>query len=186
MAKHISSLMPSLVAESAGVSVTVVPLRGRMSVRARKDLTKISAALGVKLPGKIGGGFRSDDIEVVCLGPDEWTIVMPAERLAAAQDALAALYTTLPHAATDITGREVTFSMQGPQAATLLSIGCPRDIRTIEPGQARRTVFDGVTVVIWCDAPDSYRMDVWNSFAPFVAQTLETGTRELAAEHETL
>ena len=182
MPKHISSLVPAVLAESAHLHVATSPMMGRLSLRAAQGLAKIDAALGFKLPRDIGRCAKSDDIQAVCLGPDEWTLIMPTETLATVQQALAALYATLPHSVTEITAREVTITIEGAQAATLLSIGCPRDIRTIKVGQARRTVFDGATVVIWCDAPDSYRMDVWNSFAPFVAQTLETGVRELAAE----
>lgn len=182
MSKHISSLKPSLVAATRAAKVSVSDLKGRISLRLRDGFDKVDAALGITLPRQIGTCSNSNGIEAVCLGPDEWTLVMDQDRLAGVQDALAALYATLPHAMTEITGREVTFAIDGPQAAELMTIGCPRDIRTIKPGQARRTLFDGVTVVIWRDAADSFRMDVWNSFAPFVAHTLETGCKELAAE----
>ena len=59
---------------------------------------------------------------------------------------------------------------------------CPRNIDTIPPGAGRRTAFDGVTVVLWRDGETSFRMDVWNTFAPHVYDLLAIGCRELAAE----
>jgi sarcosine oxidase subunit gamma len=50
----------------------------------------------------------------------------------------------------------------------------------LKPGRAVRTVFDGVQVVLWRDAPDAFRLDVWRSFMPHVRALLETGRRELA------
>ena len=71
---------------------------------------------------------------------------------------------------------------EGPKAAELLTLGCPRDIATIPPGEGRRTLFDGATVVLWRDAADRFRIDVWNSFASHIGHLLETGCKELAAE----
>ena len=106
--------------------------------------------------------------------------VLPAEgRLSLRAKADAAVH---PHSLVDISAREVTLTIEGPKAAELLTLGCPRDIATIAPGEGRRTLFDGATVVLWRDAADRFRMDIWNSFAPHVAQLLQTGCKELAAE----
>ncbi|AJE49136.1 sarcosine oxidase subunit gamma [Celeribacter indicus] len=188
MSKHISSLAPSvaadasIVAETSAARVAVSPLTGRISLRARGDLAAFDAALGIALPTRIGARVGATGIEAVCLGPDEWTLLVPLDRIGQVEDALAALYPARPHAVTEITGREVTFAIEGPRAADLLTIGCPRDIAAIPVGEARRTLFDGATVVLWRDAADRFRMDVWNSFVPFLASTLETGCKELAAE----
>ena len=71
--------------------------------------------------------------------------------------------------------------VEGPAAAELLTIGCPRDIDRIAPGRGCRTVMDGVTVLLWRDAPERFRLDIWRSFAPHVIALLRTGCVELAA-----
>ncbi len=43
---------------------------------------------------------------------------------------------------------------------TLLSVGCPTDLRDMKVGSGRRTVFDGATVVIHSDGQDGFRMEV--------------------------
>ncbi|TNE63274.1 MAG: sarcosine oxidase subunit gamma [Rhodobacteraceae bacterium] len=187
MSKHISSLAPSVVVDTAAARVAVSQMIGRISLRARTnenggDLAAVGKAIGVELPTQIGARAKAEGIEVACLGPDEWSLLVSLDQIEKVEDALAALYPSLPHSMTEITGREVTFTIEGPKTPDLLSIGLARDVASIKVGQARRTLFDGTTVVLWRDSDTSFRMDVWNSFAPFLATTLETGAKELAAE----
>jgi len=182
LAKTISALEPSVVVETSAAQVSVSGMKGRFSLRARGDLGLVNTALGLTLPDKIGTRATAKGIEAIRLGPDEWTLVVETQLADDLRARFAEVYAQHPHSLTDISVREVTLIIAGAQAGELLTIGCPRDIASIGVGEARRTLFDGVSVVIWCDAPDRYRMDVWNSFAPFVAQTLETGCKELAAE----
>lgn len=182
MSIQVSSLTPGILFGNPAATIAVAPMPARFSLRARGDLGRIGSAIGVDLPAQIGHRAAGDGFEAICLGPDEWTLVGAPEKADDITAALADIYPEVPHSLTDISGREVTFVIEGPRVAELLSIACPRDIRTIAPGEGRRTVFDGVTVVIWCDTPERYRMDVWNSFAAFLGQTLQTGCKELAAE----
>jgi sarcosine oxidase subunit gamma len=183
MSIEISSLNPGVVIETKAVRLSVPPAGGRLSLRARGDaVAPLSAALGLVLPDRIGRRTAADKVEAIRLGPDEWTIHAPAGDVARISAACVALAAAHPHSLVDISGREVTLLVEGPKAAELLTLGCPRDIETIPPGEGRRTLFDGATVVLWRDAADRFRIDVWNSFASHVAQLLETGCRELAAE----
>lgn len=182
MSIEISSLNPGVVIETNAARVSVPPARARLSLRARGNAAPLGAALGLALPDRIGRRAAAGSVEAIRLGPDEWTLRSPVEdaaRLIAACEALAAAH---PHSMVDVSGREVTLLVEGPKAAELLTLGCPRDIATIQLGEGRRTLFDGATVVLWRDADDRFRVDVWNSFAGHIAQLLETGCKELAAE----
>lgn len=183
MTAHHRDLTPALLAESSAATVSLLAPVARFSLRARPAaLPALSAALGLALPQRIGASARAGATEALCLGPDEWLILSPGmegERIAAA---CASIYTETPHSLTEISDREVTAHITGPKAAELLTLGCPRDIDSIAQGSARRTVFDGATVIIWRDAEQEFRMDVWRSFAPHVFALLETGCAELAAE----
>lgn len=183
MSTRISSLTPGLVIETEAARVSVLAGEGRLSLRARAGgIEALGHALGLALPDRIGRRAASGTIEAIRLGPDEWTILAPAGALAGLCAACAAIYGAHPHSLVDISGREVTLSIEGPRAAELLTLGCPRDIASIAAGEGRRTLFDGATVVLWRDGEDRFRMDVWNSFADHVAHLLETGCKELAAE----
>lgn len=183
MSTEISSLTPGIVAGTKAAQVSVLPAQGRLSLRARGDLGALEKAIGLALPGRIGLRAQAGGIEAIRLGPDEWTLLAPAGAVAGLVAACAAIYGDHPHSLVDISGREVTLSIEGPRAAELLTLGCPRDIATIAPGEGLRTLFDGASVVLWRDGDDRFRIDVWNSFAGHVAHLLETGCKELAAEH---
>ncbi|SLN55778.1 Sarcosine oxidase, gamma subunit family [Aquimixticola soesokkakensis] len=182
MAQFLSSLTPATLAQTTGVTITTQGPMDRLSLRTRADPEAFTTALGVALPRDIAATASSGALHIACLGPDDWVLVMPSGAGAALREKLAPLSPAHPHSLTDISAREVTLAISGPQAGELLTLACPRDIAQIAVGTARRTVFDGVTVVLWRDEAQAFRMDVWNSFAPFVAQTLTTGARECAAQ----
>jgi sarcosine oxidase subunit gamma len=178
----IIGLPPSVLARSAAASVTLAAPCARFSLRARGDLGPLCAALGLTLPDRIGRRASAGVVQAICLGPDEWTVHASIEAAAGIAAACAAVSTALPHSLVDVSGRETTFQIDGPRAAELLTLGCPRDIDSIAIGDGRRTNFDGVTVVLWRDGETRFRMDCWNSFASHLFHLLETGCRELAAE----
>ena len=174
MSIEISSLNPGAVIETKAAQLSVAPTEGRLSLRARGNtVAALGATLGLALPDRIGRRAAVGEIEAIHAPAGD------AARLTAACAALAAAH---PHSLVDISGREVTLLVEGPKVAELLTLGCPRDIAAIPPGEGRRTLFDGATVVLWRDAADRFRMDIWNSFASHIARLLETGCKELAAE----
>ena len=181
MSSKMSPPIPGIPVDTAAARVSIPPAPGRLSLRARKPaLPALGAALGLALPERIGRRATAGGVEALCLGPDEWTLLAPAEGVAALLAAGAGV--DQPHSLVDISGREVTLRIEGPRAVDLLTLGCPRDIAAIPVGEGRRTVFDGVTVVLWRDGETSFRMDIWNSFAPHLGRLLDIGARELAAE----
>lgn len=182
MGRAFSFPLPEVIVSTKAATVRLGGNIGRLSLRARGDLSSLNAALGVTLPAKIGDCAKAGDLEVVCLGPDEWLLLMPQGLVADISAKMAEVYASHPHSLADISNRELSFDISGPKAAELITLGCPRDIDAFPVGSARRTVFDGASVVLWRDAEDHFRMDVWNSFAPFAAQTLDTGGKELAVE----
>ena len=182
MSAPTSHISPAALVESPAVRVSVAAPTARFSLRACGDLTPMNEALGLTLPDRVGQRAVDHDREVICLGPDEWmlhTSEADAERLVAA---LGALYEDHPHSLVDVSGREVSFEIEGPRAEDLLTLGMARDPQSIAVGEGRRTCFDGRTVILWRDRETRFRLDVWCSFAPYVSQLLETGCRELAAE----
>ncbi|TDL86887.1 sarcosine oxidase subunit gamma [Meridianimarinicoccus aquatilis] len=168
---------------TSAARVTVVEPMARFSLRAGQgDVTAISEALDLALPTKIGQRTKAGATEAMCLGPDEWVIIAPDSEAVRLESACTAIYDQAPHSLTAISDREITVRIDGPRAADLLTLGCPRDLDAILPNEGRRTVFDGVTVVLWRDAEQEFRLDVWRSFAPHALSLLVTGCTELALE----
>ncbi|MDG4650058.1 sarcosine oxidase subunit gamma [Roseibacterium sp. SDUM158017] len=176
------SSAPSVLAETDAARVTVMAPRARLSLRVRGELAALNGALGLTLPGRIGARTATGGLEALRLGPDEWMLHCAEDAAAPVIEAAASVYEAHPHSLVDVSGREVSFLIEGPRAAELLTLGCPRDIDAIAVGEGRRTLFDGATVILWRDGEAAFRMDVWNSFAAHLAHLLEIGCRELAAE----
>lgn len=154
--------VPSEPAEFDGVTIALGEPLARFSLRAR-DSEALAGLIRRKLPTRIGiteGG-------IACLGPDEWL-------LRASQG------TRLPDSAghavsmVDISERAVTLMIEGPRAEALLQTGCPRDLSRLAVGEARRTVYEGVEMILIRTAPDRFEIDVWRSFAAHLHLALIT------------
>lgn len=157
-----------------------LPFAPRFSLRVRpENRAALAQSLGLELPDRVGHRARTGEAEALCLGPDEWTILTPEAGRDALVAAGAGAYAAVPHSLVEISDREITLRLSGPQALTALTAGCPRDVDALPVGRAVRTLFDSATVILWRDAPDSFRMDVWRSFLPHVQAILAKVSAEL-------
>lgn len=183
MTAHVDLNGACTLATSSAAHVTLLDPVARFSLRTGDgEQAALSKALGITLPGKIGQCARDDSVEILCLGPDEWMILAPKDQSVKIKAACEGIYADAPHSLTEISDREVAIQITGDKATDLITIGCPRDPDMLPVGEARRTIFDGVSAILWRDGKDEYRLDLWRSFAPHVISLLKTGCSELAAE----
>lgn len=158
------------------------PWSPRLSLRVRPQHREtLARSLGLDLPSRIGHRSVTDKTELLCLGPDEWLILVPAQGRDDLMAASAEAYAATPHSLCEISDRDITLRLSGPQALTALAAGCPRDLGSLPIGNAARTVFDSATVILWRDGQDSFRMDVWRSFLPHVRAILHRVEAELSS-----
>lgn len=163
----------------ADVTIRTLTRAARFSVRCGEaDRTAAAEALGVPLIGTIGAIAVAGPRRSLCLGPDEWIVVAPLED----GPAMAAAFAASPAVGSlvEVTNRDVTFAITGPGGEELLAHGCPRDLSKLAPGRGVRTVFDGVSVVLW-RFDDRFEMAVWRSYVPFVEALLSAAAREMQA-----
>lgn len=159
--------VPAEPAVYDGVTIALGAPLARYSLRAR-DGALLGKLLGRKLPGKIGQ--TSDD--VLCLGPDEWLLRVPA-------GAGVPLGEGQPLAVVDISERALTLVLEGPRALDVLQAGCPRDLGILPVGEGRRTVFEGVEIVLIRTGDNRFEVDVWRSFAEWLHLALTTAASHL-------
>jgi len=156
----------------AGVTITERAPHARFSLRLRAPAAA-GAALGFELPLRVGAIASAGGRRALCLGPDEWVLEGP-------EGDRPALPAALPHALVDISDREVSFRIEGPRAAELLSIGIARDLSRLAPGTGCRTAFDSAQAILIRETETAFTLVVWRSFALHVAELLEIGGREFA------
>lgn len=160
--------VPAEPAVFPGVTITLAAPSVRYSLRAR-DAKLLGKLLGRKLPATIG----QVEGDVACLGPDEWLLRTGA-------DARLPDSAGQPVSVVEISERAITLVIEGPQAEAVLAAGCPRDLARFAVGQARRTVFEGVEIILWRSAVDRFEVDVWRSFAPWLHLALTKVASHLA------
>ncbi len=132
------------------------------------------------MPKKIGEGARDGTRRALCLGPDEWVLWAADADRDAIVSAFSAIYAEIPHSLVEVSDREVAVVVEGAQAATLLSVGCPIDVEGIAVGAGTRTIFDGAQVVLFRDGHERFTVEVWRSFLPYAWNLLATANRGFA------
>ena len=159
--------VPAEPSEFPGVSISLGAPLARWSLRAR-DAKALAKAVGHKAPGKIG----ATEGGMACLGPDEWLLRLPAGSTIPSGEGL-------PLSVVDISERAITLVLEGPRAIDVLQSGAPRDLSKMAVGEARRTIYETVEMVLIREGEERWTVDVWRSFAPYLHLALVTAASHL-------
>ncbi len=180
MTRQTTSFTPDAATEA--FHLTELPACTRLSLRVRpENAPALAQACSVNLPERIGARSGREGIETLCLGPDEWVLIAPPGARGALCARFTKAYAEIPHACCDISDREITLALSGPGVLDMLATGIARDLDAVAEGSGWRTLFDSVSVVLWRDGPEEFRIDVWRSFAPHLRALLALAEAERAA-----
>ena len=162
-----------LSADGEGAKLKVSTPCARFSLRlGAVDLPKAEKVFGQALPQRIGEMSVSGPRLALCLGPDEWLLIVPTEAAGGLVAGFKRLEATLMHALVDISDRQVGIEITGHGAALLLNAGCPLDLEEMETGRCSRSVIEGVQVVVIKFSLERYRIEIARSFAEFIRDFL--------------
>ncbi len=159
---------------SAVARLSVAKPATRLSLRARfESVTELSAQLGIELPTKPLASSAAGERLAFWLGPDEWLVIdesgsdLPALLGPAAG----------PYAAVDVSHRNVAIIVEGPGATDALNTACPMDLRpqSFPVGKVARTVLGKADIIVYRMGDESFRIECWRSFAPYVFGLLDVG-----------
>jgi sarcosine oxidase subunit gamma len=109
------------------------------------------------------------------LGPEEYLLWQAARDLESATlIALEHAVADTPHSLVDVSHRQIALQIAGPQAENLLNGACPLDlhIEAFPIDMCTRTVFAKADIVLWRTQADTFHLEVWRSFAPYVIALL--------------
>jgi sarcosine oxidase subunit gamma len=153
-------------------------LQGGPSARAAAG-----AAFGVPLPENPCRANSSRGRAALWLGPDEHLLLGAAEDAQIIAAGLATALTGIAHSLVDVSQRQLALQVSGPHASAILSAGCPLDLdpAAFPPGMCTRTLFGKADVIIWRTGAAEYHLEVWRSFADYVAGLLEEASRDFVA-----
>lgn len=138
-----------------------------------------SMAFGAELPQKLGPASEFEERAALWLGPDEWLLIAEAEEPDNRAFEITDKIGALPHSLVDISHRQVGLIVSGALAARALSAGCPLDLRlaAFPVGMATRTIFDKAEIVLWRRGEFEFHVEVWRSFAAYLAAALSEAAR---------
>jgi len=161
-----------------------LPVATRFSFRGGVDAAlAASRAFGVELPASACRANVAGSRAALWLGPDEQLLIAPEGDASSARAALAAALDSIPHSIVDISHRQIAFEVKGPDAEWLLQAGCPLDLDASQfpVGMCTRTVYLKAEILLWRTSADTFRLEIWRSFAEYVVGMLNESALELSA-----
>ena len=122
------------------------------------------------------GGSRA----ALWLGPDEWLLLMDEMDAAGLMRRCASRLVGTPHSLVDVSHAYAGLMIDGRQAASVLSHGCPLDLSlpTFPVGMCTRTILSKAQIVLWRTATESFHVGTARSLSVYVLQFLEESLRE--------
>ena len=149
-------------------------LRGAEAVRVACGM-----AFGVEPPSRLGPAGESEGRAALWLGPDEWLLIADGADAADIGAMLESVLEGTAHSLVDVSHRQIGLIASGPTAARVLNAGCPLDLdlKAFPVGFATRTVFDKVEIVFWRRAETAFHVEIWHSFASYLAGSLAEAAR---------
>jgi sarcosine oxidase subunit gamma len=164
-----------------GVSLETLPPFARFIFRGPEGAVQaMSEAFGISLPRDACRATMAADRAALWLGPDEWLLLSPVAGLEGIAGDVAERVAALPHSLVDVSDRQVALRLSGRRAVTVLAGGVALDLDPVAfpVGMCTRTVLAKAEIVLWRTAPDSFHIEVWRSFAPYVWGFLREHMRE--------
>jgi sarcosine oxidase subunit gamma len=176
-----SDVIETTTIEADGVSLETLPPFARVIFRGPEGAAQaISEAFGISLPRAACRAAVAADRAALWLGPDEWLLLSPAAGLDGIVIESAERISRLPYSLVDVSDRQTALRISGRRAVTVLSGGVPLDLdpEAFPVGMCTRTVLAKAEIVLWRTASDSFHIEVWRSFAPYVWGLLREHMRE--------
>lgn len=159
----------SLVSARLGAPV------GRIAFRGAMDAAKLCEnAFGVSLPIEINRASATAELAALCLGPDEWLLLFPETDFERVLQRLKAALLGTPHSLVDVSRRQTAIEIHGRNSAPLLNSCVMLDlaVEAFPVNTATRTLFAKAEIILWRTAVDSFHIEAWRSFIPYVAGLL--------------
>ena len=158
----------------AGVELAECRIRGllvlRGDVASAEFRDAVSTAIGIEPVVEPLTAARRRDVSMLWLGPDEWLVVTPDNRVQRVERTLRDALDARHAALTDVSHSRAILSLSGPNARSVLAKGCPLDFhpRVFGPGRCAQSRLAKCQVLIHQtgDAP-VFEIYVMRSFAVY-------------------
>lgn len=169
-------------ADVAGARLAVLPDAVKLSFRGRQSsLQAAGEAFGIVLPQTACRFSVKGNRVAYWLGPDEWLLQATGEQPATLYSDMEKALAGQSCSLVDVSHRSDAFALSGPMSAYVLNHGCPLDLSqgAFPVGMCTRTILGKATIMLSRPDDETFHIDVWRSFAPYVWQLLDEARGEL-------
>ncbi|MEM9603629.1 MAG: sarcosine oxidase subunit gamma family protein [Pseudomonadota bacterium] len=168
---------------NGAVSVRELPLSGKIAVRGAADDAAFAATLAPgdnPLPTAVGERAEADGVRVVCLGPDEWQVHVPLDRVDAEVTRLRDGFGTAHSAVVDVSDYFTVLELGGVATREVLAKLTPLDVsaQALPAGSTRQTRMAKCTVLLTIQSDHCARLQVRWSHAEYLHDYLVEAARE--------
>jgi sarcosine oxidase, subunit gamma len=163
--------------------VRVLPPAVRLVLRAGEPARAATErAFGAPVPTTACRAGVQGERAALWLGPDEWLLIAPEPAGTGVLTGLESALHGLPCSLVDVSHRQMALEVAGARAQLLLAAGCPLDLHpdAFPAGMCTRTMLGKTEVVLWRSGPETFRIEVWRSFAAYLSAFLVEAARGLA------
>ena len=167
-----------------------LPWCGKLILRGDPDnsrlVRKASSVLGADLPLEPNTLARGSDRIVYWMGPNEWLVHCALDEVTALVAKLQDTLDGIHHAAVDVSDYYTVLELAGPDAAALLSRGCPLDLHPaeFESGSCAQTRFGHASILLHRGSVDAFNIQVRWSYTEYVWDYLESAMQGMTAPEE--
>ena len=158
----------------AGVALAECRIRGLLVLRGDVASVEfrdaVSTAIGIEPAVEPLTAARRRDVSMLWLGPDEWLVVTPDNRVERIERTLRGALDARLAALTDVSHSRAILSLSGPDARSVLAKGCPLDFhpRVFGPGRCAQSRLAKCQVLIHqTTAAPVFEIYVMRSFAEY-------------------
>ena len=172
------------MADEMPLAIKTLSPASRLAVRAAGDATAaLGDAFGLPLPQDACRAGTNGSRSALWLGPDEWLLIAPEGEMPALGAWMADALGGTPASIVEVSDRNIGIEVKGEKAAEAINAFNPLDLHmdAFPVGICTRTVFGKAEIVLWRTAAETFRIEVWRSFAPYVLGCLEEAAREYRA-----
>jgi sarcosine oxidase, subunit gamma len=161
-------------------TLSEAPLAARLILRG-SEAVRVSCGMvfAADVPSRLGPAGEGAGRAALWLGPDEWLLIAEGADATDIGGVLESVLDGTAYSLVDVSHRQIGLIASGPAATRVLNAGCPLDLdlKAFPMGMATRTVFDKVEIVLWRRAEATFHIEIWRSFAPFLAASLAEAAR---------
>ena len=148
-------------------------------------LSTVAATLQLSLPVRPNRTTARSGLLALWLGPDEWMLQTPIERVTAYATALRDALAQHHAAVVDVSDRSAVLRLSGPHSRHVLASGCPLDLhhRAFSPGHCARSLYLKTAILIHqVDNEPTYDIQVQRSVAEYLWNALVQSALEFQAD----